>query len=160
MSGGNGSPVPFDEPSSVQFDGRRMIVTNDAFFSGNASHFVIFDVYAGEPGAPVFVPGRKATKPSYALSVSPRRATVGAERTFRFHATRSRKALAGGLVSFAGRHVRTDSAGNARIVVSFARAGSRLATLSPPGSGRTVAKASVKVVPAPGGGDSDTDRAR
>src|SRR5207248_6355815 len=27
-SGSNGSPVPFDEPSSVQFDGRRMLVTN------------------------------------------------------------------------------------------------------------------------------------
>jgi len=26
--------VPFDSPSSVEFDGERMIVTNDAYFSG------------------------------------------------------------------------------------------------------------------------------
>jgi sugar lactone lactonase YvrE len=50
--------VPFDEPSSVQFDGDRMIVTNDAYFSGDQTHWVIYDVYAGEPGAPVYVPGR------------------------------------------------------------------------------------------------------
>jgi hypothetical protein len=50
--------VPFDEPSSVQFDGDRMIVTNDAYFSGDETHWVIYDVYAGEPGAPVYVPGR------------------------------------------------------------------------------------------------------
>jgi hypothetical protein len=48
--------VPFDEPSSVQFDGERMIVTNDAYFSGEQSHWVIYDVWAGEPGAPVYVP--------------------------------------------------------------------------------------------------------
>jgi sugar lactone lactonase YvrE len=50
--------VPFDEPSSVQFDGDRMIVTNDAYFSGDQTHWVLFDVFAGEPGAPVYVPGR------------------------------------------------------------------------------------------------------
>jgi len=49
--------VPFDEPSSVQFDGDRVIVTNDAYFSGEQTHWVIYDVYAGEPGAPVYVPG-------------------------------------------------------------------------------------------------------
>jgi sugar lactone lactonase YvrE len=50
--------VPFDEPSSVQFDGSRMIVTNDAYFSGDETHWVLYDVWAGEPGAPVYVPGR------------------------------------------------------------------------------------------------------
>jgi hypothetical protein len=50
--------VPFDEPSSVQFDGDRMIVTNDAYFSGDETHWVLYDVWAGEPGAPVYVPGQ------------------------------------------------------------------------------------------------------
>jgi hypothetical protein len=50
--------VPFDEPSSIQFDGSRMIVTNDAYFSGDETHWVLYDVWAGEPGAPVYVPGR------------------------------------------------------------------------------------------------------
>lgn len=49
-------PVPFDGPSSVQFDGEDVIVTNDAFFTGDASHFALFDVYVAEPGLPVYVP--------------------------------------------------------------------------------------------------------
>src|SRR5205085_812381 len=30
--------VPFDSPSSVQFDGDRLIVTNDCYFSGDSTH--------------------------------------------------------------------------------------------------------------------------
>src|SRR5256714_7411937 len=94
-SGNNGSAVPFDEPSSVQFDGRRLIVTNDAFISGDASHFVIFDVWAGELGAPVFVPGQKPAAHRYRLTVRPRTTTVGDSRIFHFHATHGGSALRG-----------------------------------------------------------------
>ncbi len=52
-------PVPFDEPSSVQFLDDRLIVTNDAYFSGNPSHFVLFDVFAGERGMPHVLPSRR-----------------------------------------------------------------------------------------------------
>jgi len=55
-SGNNGTAVPFDEPSSVRFDGTSLIVTNLAYASGNTAHQVLFDVEAGEPGAPIFVP--------------------------------------------------------------------------------------------------------
>lgn len=55
-SGANGTSVPFDEPSSVQFDGTSLIVTNLAYASGDASHQVLFDVESGEPGMPIFVP--------------------------------------------------------------------------------------------------------
>lgn len=48
--------VPFDSPSSVSFLGERLIVTNHAVLSGDTSHMVLFDVFAGEPGAPRFVP--------------------------------------------------------------------------------------------------------
>jgi hypothetical protein len=41
----------------VHFDRDRMIVTNDAHFSGDQTHRVLFDVFAGEPGAAVYVPG-------------------------------------------------------------------------------------------------------
>ncbi len=51
--------VPFDEPSSVQFLDERLIVTNDAYFSGDPSHFVLFDVFAGERGLPHFLPARR-----------------------------------------------------------------------------------------------------
>lgn len=48
--------VPFDEPSSVQFLGDRLIVTNHCYFTGIASHMVLFDIYAGETGIEHFVP--------------------------------------------------------------------------------------------------------
>jgi sugar lactone lactonase YvrE len=146
MSGNNGSPVPFDEPSSVQFDGKRMIVTNDAFFSGDPSHFVIFDVWAGERGAPVFVPGLERTR--YRLRVKPHRVTRGTERTFRFHATRGKKQLWGALVTFAGHRARTDRHGNARIVARLALKGRRHATLwvGKGRAGRAVAGTYVLVI--------------
>ena len=55
-SGNNGTAVPFDEPSSVRFDGTSLIVTNLAYASGNTAHQVLFDIEAGEPGAQIFVP--------------------------------------------------------------------------------------------------------
>ena len=143
QSGDNGSSVPFDEPSSVQFDGRRMIVTNDAFFSGDASHFVIFDVWAGEPGQPVFVPGLGAAR--YRLRVRPRRTRVGVRRLFHFHATLGRTRVRGALVRFAGRRVRTNRRGNARIRARFHHRGRRRATLSVGKSRRVVARTSVRV---------------
>ena len=145
MSGNNGSPVPFDEPSSVQFDGRRMIVTNDAFFSGDPSHFVIFDVWAGEPGAPVFVPGRKAAGRRYRLTVRPRKTTVGDSRSFRFHATHGGAGLRGALVTFSGTSARTGRHGYATLVVGFEHRGRKTATLTV--AGRVVARTHVQVAP-------------
>ena len=58
LSGDNGSPVPFDNPSSAMFLGRRLIVANQSFISGDPTHQAILDVYAGERGAPEFIPRR------------------------------------------------------------------------------------------------------
>jgi hypothetical protein len=49
-------PVPFDTPSSAVFDGSRLLVTNLSYFADDRAHQVIFDVEAGERGAPLFVP--------------------------------------------------------------------------------------------------------
>src|SRR3954469_9011653 len=88
--------IPFDEPSSVTFDGDRMIVTNDAFFSGDASHFAIFDVFAGEQGQPVYIPPRiKPSPPAARASVQPKRVHVGRRVTLRVHVYRANKAKTG-----------------------------------------------------------------
>ena len=121
-----------------------MIVTNDAFFSGDSSHFVIFDVWAGEPGAPVFVPGRTAAH-RYRLTVRPRKTTVGDSRTFHFHATHGGSALRGALLSFGGTSARTGRHGNVAIAVGFERAGRKIATLSV--GRRIVAGTHVRVMP-------------
>jgi hypothetical protein len=146
-SGENGSKVPFDEPSSVQFLGRRLIVTNDAYISGDRSHQVIFDVWAGERGAPVFISGLR--KRHYRLRVKPREVVAGTRHRFRFHATRNGRPLNGALVRFAGRRVRTGPRGNAKIRVRFAKSGGRVARLSAGKSLRTVAKATVTVLATP-----------
>jgi hypothetical protein len=57
-TGDNGSSVPFDSPSSVMFKGTRLMVANQAFFSGDPAHQAILDVEAGERGAPEFIPRR------------------------------------------------------------------------------------------------------
>jgi sugar lactone lactonase YvrE len=58
QTGGNGSSVPFDSPSSVMFKGTRLMVANQAFFSGDPAHQAILDVEAGERGVPEFIPRR------------------------------------------------------------------------------------------------------
>jgi sugar lactone lactonase YvrE len=148
--------VPYDSPSSVQFDGLRMIVTNDAYFSGDQTHFVLFDVFAGEPGEPVFVPG--ATQPSpevvkskkrYSLTVRPRSVKSGQRHRFRFRARVSdaagKRPLARGTVIFARHRVRTDARGVAVVKARLHNRGRRLARLLLPGKRRTVAKAYVRV---------------
>ena len=148
--------VPFDEPSSVQFDGKRLIVTNDSFFAGDQSHMVLFDVFAGEAGEPVFVPG--VTQPSpgvvkskkrYSLGVRPHVIRAGELRRVRFRARvvdkAGRRPLARGIVRFGGHKGRTDARGVVVLRVRLHRSGVHVARLLLPGSRATVAKARVKV---------------
>ena len=64
-SGENGSPVPFDAPSSVMFKGTRLIVANQAFVGGDPAHQAILDVEAGERGMPEFIPRRAGLRPRH-----------------------------------------------------------------------------------------------
>jgi sugar lactone lactonase YvrE len=47
--------VPLDGPASMAFLGRRLLVTNQSP-SGNPSSWAVLDVFAGEPGLPLFYP--------------------------------------------------------------------------------------------------------
>jgi sugar lactone lactonase YvrE len=149
--------VPFDSPSSVQFDGERLIVTNDAFFSGDQDHMVLFDVFASEPAEPVFVPG--VTQPSpevvkskkrHSLSVTPRKVRSGQKHRFRFRArvadAAGKRPFARGIVSFAGRRIRLDARGVGTVRARLKHRGRRTARLiRPGGKRRVVAKAFVRV---------------
>ena len=146
-SGGNGD-IPFDEPSSVSFDGDRMIVTNDAYFSGDATHFAIFDVFAGEPGAPIYVPavsgggagsatGAKPAKVK--LTVKPGKARTGHRTRFRIHTSVPRLH-----VTFAGRRLHTDAHGNLRVTLRIRRSG-RYAVRALDARHHAVARAYVRV---------------
>ena len=56
-SGENGSPIPFDTPSSATFLGRRVLVANQSFF-GDTTHHAVLDVYVGERGVTPYLPRR------------------------------------------------------------------------------------------------------
>ncbi len=72
--GDNGSPVPFDSPSSARFLGTRLIVANQSALGGDRANQALLDVEVGEPGLPELIPGRDATAPTLTrVSVSPRR---------------------------------------------------------------------------------------
>jgi sugar lactone lactonase YvrE len=142
-SGDNGTEIPFDEPSSVEFDGRRLLVTNNPYISGNADHFAVFDVYAGELGAPVYIPNRK----HYRLKVKPRHAVAYSKHTFRFRARYGGRALRKRvLIRFAGHRFRTGKDGRAKLTVNVGKS-QRLAKLVV--GGRVVARARVFVAPHP-----------
>jgi sugar lactone lactonase YvrE len=53
---GSDSPVPWDTPTSVQFLHHSILVTNQAYFTGTASHWVIFRVTEPLRGMPIYVP--------------------------------------------------------------------------------------------------------
>jgi hypothetical protein len=56
QNGAGSSPVPWDTVTSVQFLGHRILVTNQAYFSDDSSHWVVFDVEASEHGMRLFTP--------------------------------------------------------------------------------------------------------
>ena len=121
-----------------------------AFFSGDPSHFALFDVWAGEPGAPVFVPGLPSGggggASAYRLTVKPRVADVGDEYDFAFHATLSGRSLRGALVRFVGETVRTNGKGNATIDATLRQAKRYTARLTRGSSSKTLARAIVRAV--------------
>jgi sugar lactone lactonase YvrE len=63
LAGLGSTPVPWDTPTSVQFLGRSILVTNQSYFADVASHWVIFQVSEPLRGMPIYVPrsaGRRA----------------------------------------------------------------------------------------------------
>jgi hypothetical protein len=56
VSGDNGSPVPFDAPSSVRFLGTGVLVANQSYATGNPQHWAVLDVQVGETGLAEYIP--------------------------------------------------------------------------------------------------------
>jgi sugar lactone lactonase YvrE len=84
IDGSNGSPVPFDTPSSVRFLGTRMMVANQSF-TGTREHQALLDVEAGEPGLPELIPGLDRDPPKLSrVSLSRKRVRVGRRERVRF----------------------------------------------------------------------------
>ena len=75
--GSNGSPVPFDTPSSARFLGTRLMVANQSF-TGNRDHQVVLDVETREAGLPELIPGLDSAAPTLSrVSLTRKRIRAG-----------------------------------------------------------------------------------
>jgi sugar lactone lactonase YvrE len=63
-SGENGSPAPFDTPSSARFSGTHLIVPNQSFATGDRERQTLLDVEVDEPGLRELIPGLDRKAPS------------------------------------------------------------------------------------------------
>jgi sugar lactone lactonase YvrE len=52
----------FDNPSNAQFLGKRIMVANQSYFTGDASKQAVLDVYVGEPGLKRLIPKNAGLK--------------------------------------------------------------------------------------------------
>ena len=76
-SGENGSPVPFDTPSSARFIGTRVMVANQSF-GGDREHQAVLDVETGEQGLTELIPGLDRDQPVLSrVSLSRKRVRAG-----------------------------------------------------------------------------------
>jgi sugar lactone lactonase YvrE len=121
--GSNGSPVPFDTPSSAKFLGTRVMVPNQSF-TGNADNQALLDVETGEPGLPELRPAGSAEEDDVApvlsrVSVRPRVVRLGALRRPLFTARRGDVRLRYRLSERAGVFVKLRRGG--RTVRTFVR---------------------------------------
>jgi streptogramin lyase len=62
LLGDNGGPVPFDAPSSARFLGTRLMVANQSYVMGDATHQAILDVETGERGLKEFIPRKRKSR--------------------------------------------------------------------------------------------------
>ncbi|MCW3014910.1 MAG: hypothetical protein JWO02_2002 [Solirubrobacterales bacterium] len=155
LLGENGSTAPFDAPSNASFLGTRLIVANQSNPAANPDHWALLDVEVGEDGLPEHIPvnagmrpgeqavTRRPARPRLAVTVTPRRALAGALLLFRFRATGAGRPVAGALIRFAGRRVRTNRTGRATILVRLRRTGTHRVQATK--AGLTQANAGVAV---------------
>ena len=111
--------IPFDGPASAAFYGERVLVTNQGFPRATPEHWAVLDVFAGEPGLPLFRPFVAAPRPRtrplprLRLVVQPTQAVVGERTRFDFRATLRGQPVSGARVVLAGRDATTGKDGRA-----------------------------------------------
>ncbi|MEV4418649.1 hypothetical protein AB0L40_01575 [Patulibacter sp. NPDC049589] len=130
----NGSPIPFDAPSSVAFQGTRLLVANQSAVFGTTANQAILAVEAGEAGVPELIPAGAGDPPASAapapasaartrlrVTVAPRRLVLGRRTAVRLRVTAvvggARHSIPRARVRLAGRSVRTNAKGRASLTL-------------------------------------------
>jgi DNA-binding beta-propeller fold protein YncE len=118
---------PFETPSGIHFDGKRLLVANIAYTTGDQSRQVIFDVWAGERGVALFRPTVSRHAPTIRLRVRPTVVAVGRSVRLKFHATvrtrAGRRGIEDALIRVRGRRLRTGAHGRVKALFRFGRTG-------------------------------------
>lgn len=157
----NGSPIPFDGPSSVRFQGTRLLVANQSALLGVAANQAILSVESGETGLPELIPAgagepptapappaTPAAVPRLRVSITPRRLVVGRRTTVRLRVTgivaSKRRGVAKVRVRLAGRTVRTDAKGRASLTLRRTAPGTLRVVATATGFGRGTATIVVR----------------
>ena len=140
---------PFDTPSGIHFDGKRLLVANIAYTTGDQSRHVIFDVWAGERGVPLFRPAVSSRPPRIRLRVRPSVVRVGHRVWLKFRATArarsGRRPVRGAVIRIRGRRLRTGRRGRATAVFRFTRTGPVRARARK--RGLRAGRATIRVIP-------------
>ncbi|CAB4925432.1 unannotated protein [freshwater metagenome] len=159
--GTNGSPIPFDAPSSAMFQGTRILVANQSAVLGVTANQAILAVETGETGVPELVPAGAGAPPATGapapaatpartrlrVVASPRRLVVGRRTVVRLRVTASvdgaRRAIPRARVRVAGRRVRTDARG--RATVTLRRSTTTALRVVATAPGHTAGRATLRV---------------
>ncbi len=62
LTGGDGSPVPFDSPSGVAFLGTTLLIANQSYFTGNPANQALLALETGEQGQPALIPANAGAR--------------------------------------------------------------------------------------------------
>jgi sugar lactone lactonase YvrE len=68
FTGANGSPVPFDSPSGLDWVGTRLVIANQSALAGDPDHQALLELETGEPGTSTFIPAGAGPRAAPALA--------------------------------------------------------------------------------------------
>jgi hypothetical protein len=117
------SPIPFDAPGSVLFDGDQIIVGNQSAINQNTANMALLEVGVGEPGQPIYIPSGGPAPSRLKISVAKRRVVVGRALKVRVTISSAGRRVRGASVSFDGLTASSGPRGGASFAVRLSRRG-------------------------------------
>jgi hypothetical protein len=127
------SPIPFDAPGSVLFDGDQIIVGNQSAINQNTANMALLEVGVGESGQPIYIPPGGPAPARLKISVAKRRVRAARRVVVRFTVTAAGRRVSGASVAFDGLTVSSGRRGGASFALRLSRAGKYTVSAMCPG---------------------------
>jgi sugar lactone lactonase YvrE len=125
------SPIPFDAPGSVLFDGDQIIVGNQSAINENTANMALLEVGVGESGQPIYIPPGGPAPPPLKLAVRPHRIYAGHRVAVYISVFAAGRRVSGATVSLGGASATTGPHGRATLHVPLARGRFRISAICP-----------------------------